>query len=283
MKLLSKEFLIDVIFIFLGCLIASLGINVFLSKAQLLSGGLTGIALIFQYLANINSGYVVFLLNLPLFVLSYLKLSKRFTLYSAVGMLSLSTSLVLTSKINIDLGQNDLLFYCIYGGVLCGIGYGLVFLRNASTGGTDIITMFIRQKYSNFDIGTLGFALNTIVVIIGAIFFGLNKALYTFVAIYIQGVILDKMIRGFSTKKVMLILTDKEKDIIDYVLKHMNRGITSLPAKGEYTHSEKKMLYCIVSVNQMIALKNKILSIDPTAFITIIDVSEVKGKGFVGL
>lgn len=283
MKLLSKAFFIDVIIIFIGCLTASLGINVFLAKAHLLSGGLTGIALIFQYLANINSGYMVFLLNLPLFILSYLKLSKRFTAYSAVGMLSLSISLVLTSKINIDLGENDVLFYCIYGGVLCGVGYGLVFLRNASTGGTDILTMFIRKTYSNFDIGTLGFAINTVVVIIGAIFFGLNKALYTFVAIYIQGMILDKMIRGFGTKKVMLILTDKEKDIINYVLKNMNRGITSLPAKGEYTHSDKKMLYCIVNVHQMITLKNKIVSIDPSAFITIIDVSEVRGRGFIGI
>lgn len=283
MKLVTKDFLIDSIFIFVGTLIASLGINIFLSQAQLLSGGLTGIALIFQYLANVNSGYIVFLLNLPLFILSYKKLSKKFTLYSAVGMLSLSLNLVLTSKIKLDLGQNDLLFYCIYGGVLCGVGYGIVFLRNASTGGTDIITMFIRKKYSNFDIGTLGFAINTIIVIVGAIFFGLNKALYTFVTIYIQGVILDKMIRGFSTKKLMLILTEKENEIIDHILKNMNRGVTSLPAMGEYTHSEKKMLYCIVNINQMVILKNKILHIDPKAFITIIDVSEVKGKGFIGI
>ena len=276
----SKTFILDVIFIFLGCLIASLGVNLFLTHAKLLSGGATGIALIIQYLSNVPAGIVVFLLNVPLFIVSFKKLSPSFTLYSGLGMLSLSAALIITKPLSNVIRVNDVLLYCLYGGALCGAGYGIVFLRNGSTGGTDIITMLIRKKYSNFEIGKLGFILNCIIVIIGAVIFGLPKALYTLLSIFVQGLVLDKVLKGLNSKKLLLILTDKDDEIIDYVLKDLNRGVTSLPAEGEYTHKKKKMLYCIVTTREMLNLKNKIYAVDERAFITIMDISEVKGKGF---
>lgn len=276
----SKTFILDVIFIFLGCLIASLGVNLFLTHAKLLSGGATGIALIIQYLSNVPAGIIVFLLNVPLFIVSFKKLSPSFTLYSGIGMLSLSAALIITKPLSNVIRVNDVLLYCLYGGALCGAGYGIVFLRNGSTGGTDIITMLIRKKYSNFEIGKLGFILNCIIVIIGAVIFGLPKALYTLLSIFVQGLVLDKVLKGLNSKKLLLILTDKDDEIIDYVLKDLNRGVTSLPAEGEYTHKKKKMLYCIVTTREMLNLKNKIYAVDERAFITIMDISEVKGKGF---
>ena len=179
--------------------------------------------------------------------------------------------------------ENDLLIFCIYGGVLCGIGYGLVFLRNGSTGGTDIITMLIRKKFSNFNIGALGFSLNIIIIILGAIIFGIPQALYTLISLFIQSTVLDRMLKGFSSKKLLLILTEKEEEVIEYVIKDLHRGVTSLVAEGEYTHDRKKMLYCIVTSRQMILLKNIVHQIDPMAFITIIDISEVRGKGFINI
>lgn len=276
----SKTFILDVILIFLGCIIASLGVNLFLTHAKLLSGGATGIALIFQYLLAVPAGIVVFIINLPLFFLSYKKLSKSFTLYSAIGMLSLSAALIITKPLASFVKVDDMLLYCIYGGVLCGIGYGIVFLRNGSTGGTDIITMLIRQKYSNFEIGKLGFIINCIIVIVGAIIFGVPRALYTLLSIFIQGAVLDRVLRGLNSKKLMLIITKESQNIIDFVIEDMNRGITSIPIEGEYTHMKKKMLYCIVTTSEMLVLKNKVYDIDPKAFITIMDTSEVKGKGF---
>lgn len=276
----NKTMILDFIIIFLGCLIASLGVNLFLTNAKLLSGGATGIALILEYTANISSGITVFLINLPLFFVSYKLLSKRFTLYSAIGMISLSISLIITKPLSNLIKIDDMLVYCIYGGVLCGLGYGLVFLRNGSTGGVDIITMVIRKKYSNFEIGKLSFSVNCIIVIIGAIIFGLPKALYTFISIFLQGVVVDRVLNGFNSKKLLLILTEKEQEMINYIIKDMGRGVTSLVAEGEYTHSTKKMLYCAVTSSQMIHVKLKLLKIDPKAFITIIDVSEVNGKGF---
>ena len=158
----SKTFYIDVIVIILGCFIYSLGVNLFLTNAKLVSGGVTGIALIFQYASDIPSGVTVFLLNIPLFFVSYKFLSKRFTLYTAIGMVSISLSLILTKPLSSLVQVNDMLLYCIYGGVLCGVGMGLVFYRNGSTGGIDIITMVIRKNYSNFEIGKLNFGFNLI-------------------------------------------------------------------------------------------------------------------------
>lgn len=199
-------------------------------------------------------------------------------------MLSLSISLMLTKPLtNLIPLENDLLIFCIYGGVLCGIGYGLVFLRNGSTGGTDIITMLIRKKFSNFNIGALGFSLNIIIIILGAIIFGIPQALYTLISLFIQSTVLDRMLKGFSSKKLLLILTEKEEEVIEYVIKDLHRGVTSLVAEGEYTHDRKKMLYCIVTSRQMILLKNIVHQIDPMAFITIIDISEVRGKGFINI
>lgn len=277
---INKHMVLDFILIFIGCVIASLGVNLFLVNAQLLSGGATGVALILQYLYNVPSGITVFLINIPLFFISYKMLNKKFTLYSAVGMSSLSLSLMITKPLSSLVRVDDLLLYCIYGGVLCGLGYGLVFSRNGSTGGTDIITMVLRKKYSNLEIGKLSFGLNCVIVFIGALIFGLPKALYTLISMFVQGVVIDRVINGFTSKKLLLILTEKEQEIIQYVIKDMNRGVTSLIAEGEYTHELKKMLYIAVTSSQMIRLKNKILRIDPKAFITIIDVSEVNGKGF---
>ena len=276
----SKSFYVDVVVIILGCFISSLGVNLFLSNAKLLSGGVTGIGLILQYMWNIPSGITVFILNIPLFLVSYKFLSKRFTIYTAIGMISFSTALMLTKPLSVLVRVDDTLLYCIYGGVLSGIGYGLVFFRNGSIGGTDIITMVVRKKYSNLDIGKVGFGFNLIIVTIAAFIFGLPQALYTLISMFITSTILDKVLNGFTSKKLLLVLTEKEEDIITYVIKDMHRGITSLMAEGGYTHNQKKLLYIAVTTSQMISLKNRILRVDPKAFITIIDVSDVKGKGF---
>ena len=280
-----KANILDVVIIFIGCIIASLGVNIFLSHAQLLSGGATGIGLLLEYTLNIPTGITIFLINIPLLLVSYKKLNKSFTIYTTIGMLCLSFSLMMTKPLAsyVSIDGLDILLYCIYGGVLCGIGYGLVFSRNGSTGGTDIITMLIRKKYSNFNIGTLSCSLNIIIILTGAYIFGLPQALYTFISLFIQSFVLDRMLLGFNSKKLLLILTKKEEDIINYVIQDLHRGVTSLVAEGEYTHDRKKMLYCIVTSRQMIELKNAVQSIDPSAFITIVDISEVRGKGFMNI
>jgi len=208
----------------------------FLANAQLISGGATGVGLIIQYLTRINSGITVFIINIPLFILSYFKLPKKFTLYTGIGMISLSACLIITSPLSSLVSLNDTLLYCIYGGILCGLGYGIVFSRNGSTGGTDIVNMLIRKKYSNFNIGSLGFAINLIIVAVASTFFGIPMALYTLISMFIQGMVLDKVIKGTNNKQLLFIITEKEQLVISYIINDLHRGVTSLLAEGEYTH-----------------------------------------------
>lgn len=279
-KILSKEDIIDLLFIILGSFIGSIGINLFLTHAKLLSGGVTGIALILQYLFKIQAGYTTLLLNIPLFFLSLKKLDKKFTIYSLVGILSFSFSLILTTPISNILNINDNLLYCLYGGVVSGIGLGLVFAHRGSTGGLDIVSVLIRRKYSNFEIGNISFALNLIIVVISAFMFGLPSALYTLIAMYIMSFVVDNVVNGLNQSKSVFIITKHEETISKLIMEKLNRGVTYLYGEGAYTKKERKILYCIVSLSQLPELKKIVSSVDNEAFLTISNTSEIQGKGF---
>ena len=279
-KFLNKNNIIDLLFIILGSFLGSIGVNMFLIHAKLLSGGVTGLALIFQYLFKIQAGYIILILNIPLFILSMKKLNKKFTIYSLVGTLSFSLSLILTHPISNILNINDKLLYCLYGGVINGIGFGLVFVHHGSTGGFDIISMLIKMKYSNLNIGKISFGINLVIVTISAFIFGLPNALYTLIAMYITSFVLDNVVKGLNQTKSVFIITDNEEEVSERIMTILHRGVTYLYGEGAYTKEHKKILYCIVPLSQLPVLKNIVTTIDTKAFISISDASEVQGKGF---
>ena len=280
MKIFNKDNLVDVSFIILGSFIGSIGVNMFLIHAKLLSGGVTGIALIFQYLFKIQAGYTILILNIPLFIISGYKLNKKFTVYSMIGTLTLSLSLIFTHPVANILNINDNLLYCLYGGVVCGLGYGLVFAHNGSTGGFDIISMIIRRKYTNFNIGKITFIVNLLIVSISSLIFGLPSSLYTLIAMFITSLVLDNVVKGLGQKKLVLIITEKEKEIADIIMTRLHRGVTNIYGEGAYTKKQKKILYCIIPLSQLPELKAIVKTNDNTAFLTIADASEVEGKGY---
>lgn len=279
-KSLSKDNLIDLLFTVLGSFLLSLGVNMFLTHAKLLSGGVTGLALIAQYLFNVKAGYVIMLLNIPLFILSMRRLDRKFTLYSLVGIVSFSLSLILTEPLSTILNMDDNILYCLYGGVVNGIGLGLVFSHNGSTGGFDIISMLIKKKYSYLNIGNISFGINLIIVSIGAFIFGLPNALYTLIAMYTTSLVLDKVVKGLNQSKTVFIITEKEEEVSDLILTKLHRGVTYIYGEGAYTKESKKILYCIIPLVQLPELKNIVTSLDDKAFISISDTSEIQGKGF---
>lgn len=276
----NRNIIKNIAFIFLGSLISSIAINMFIVHAHLLSGGASGISLIIQYLTKFPAGYTVLLLNIPLFALSYKKTSKRFTVMTLLGAGSLSVFLIITNSFRNILSINDPLLLSIYGGVLNGAGIGLVLSNHGSTGGLDIVSVIIKKKYENFDIGKISFTINLFIVSIGAIWFGLSSALYTLVSMYITGFVMDKVLKGFNRQKMILIITKKEEEVSKAVMKNLHRGVTFLYGEGAYTKQERKVLYCIVSLSQLPHLKLIVRSTDESAFISILDVSEVQGKGF---
>jgi uncharacterized membrane-anchored protein YitT (DUF2179 family) len=231
----------------MGTLMSAIGINMFIVHAKLLSGGVSGIALIIQYLTKFPAGYTIFLLNIPLLILSYKKVNLRFTIFTIIGTVSLSLFLVLTYAIKNILHINDPLLLSLYGGVLNGLGMGIVF-----------------SNHGNFEIGHISFIVNFFIVAIGAIFFGLTSALYTLVSMYITSYMVDKTIKGFNRQKMVLVVTDKVEEVSKEIM-------TTL----------KKVLYSIVSLTQLPQLKFIVHQIDENAFISILDVAEVHGKGFM--
>jgi len=279
-KYLSKNNMIELIFTVLGGVICAVSVNMFLVNAKLLGGGITGIALITQYLFKFQAGYMIIILNIPLFILSLIKLDKKFTIYSLVGILTFSLALIVTKPISGILQINDELLYCIYGGVISGIGGGLVFSHSGSLGGSDIIVMLIKKKYSNFNVGQISFSINFVLVCFAALLFGLPSALYTLIAMYITSFVLDRVVKGLNQSKAIFIITVKEEEISEAIMERLNRGVTYLYGEGAYTKNQKRILYCIVPLAQLPELKNIVTDLDDKAFISISDASEVQGRGF---
>ncbi|AVP53795.1 membrane protein [Clostridium tetani] len=280
-KYLNKLSLKNIIFIILGSLISAIGINTFIVNASLLGGGVSGVALILEYTANIPTGYSVFLINLPLLYLSYKKMDTRFTINTIIGSVSLSIMLILTRPLQQVVVLDDILLLCIYGGILNGIGVGLSFSNQGSTGGLDIISSVIKKNHENFDIGKISFGFNFLIVLAGAFIFDIKIALYTLVSMYLTATMIDKVVKGFDKKeKLIFIITEKEEEVSQWVMEALGRGVTFLNGEGAYTAKSKKVLYCVVSLSQLPQLKQMVKQIDNHAFISILDVSEVQGKGF---
>jgi len=271
----------NLIFIIIGTLISALGINLFIVNANLLSGGVAGVALILQYVFNIPAGYSMLAINIPLLYLSYKKMDLRFTLYTILGTISLSVMLIITNSMKNMITIDDTLLLSLYGGLLNGAGVGIAFTYYGSTGGLDIISSVLKKKNENFNIGTTSFTVNAVIVIIGAFIFGITSALYTLVSIYITAYMIDMVIKGFDRKnKLIFIITEKEKEVSEAIMQNLNRGVTFLYGEGAYTNVKKKVLYCVVQLPQVPHLKQMVKEIDENSFISMLDVSEVEGRGF---
>jgi uncharacterized membrane-anchored protein YitT (DUF2179 family) len=268
-----------ILIIVAGSFISSVGLNMFIIPHKLLSGGVSGISLILQYLTGIHAGIFIILFNIPLFILSIKELDKEFTLLTIIGTLCQSLFLIVTKDASKLFYSEDLLLSCIYGGTLNGIALGIIFSNYGSLGGTDIISMILRRRYS-LEIGKISFGINVVIVSIGAIFFGIERALYTLVSMYLISAVLDNVINGFDRKKMLLIVTDKEKEIIDGIHQDLKRSSTLLYGIGTYTKKQKKLVYTVVSLSQVPKAKRIVEAADPYAFMSIIDTSEVQGKGF---
>ncbi|MBW9148934.1 YitT family protein [Clostridium sp. CM028] len=277
--ILNKQNIKNAFFVILGCLLSAIGVNMFLVNAKLFSGGLSGMAILIQYALKVPAGYTVLLANIPLLSLSYRKLNKRFTIYSMIGTVSLSLFLVMTKSLSSIITVHDALLISVYGGVLMGAGAGLAYSNHGSEGGMNIIVMLIKKKCDSFDVGQLGFIVNCVIVFLGMLLNGITIALYTLMSMYIAAFVTDKIIRGLSRKKVLLIITDKEEEVCEYITNSKHRGATILKGNA-LTGKERKVIYCIVHVSKLPEFKYSVQKIDEDALISIIDASEVDGRGF---
>lgn len=266
--------------ILLGCALFGLGFNLFLVPNGLNAGGISGLSMLFVRLTNIGTiGLVTAIVNLPLFALGGLKIGKKFFFGSLFGMLLSSTFIDVFSALPIP--ETEPLVGAIYGGVLCGLGGGLVFSQGASTGGSDIIVRLLKLKWQNVPIGTITMTFDlAVVALTGLVFRNIGVSLYSGVAIYITGQIIDAVVYRFDYSKVALIVSREHDRIAACIAHKLERGVTFLEGEGYYTGNQTKVILTAVKKQQLAELKKLVAEIDPDAFIIVQEAHQVLGDGF---
>lgn len=261
----------------LGSFLMAISVNGFLIPHQLLSSGVTGIGILLNYLMNIPVSLAIIILNIPIFIVGYRLVNKRFIIISFIGMISLSIFLSLTE--NLPMFVDDVLLSTIFGGVLSGVGAGIVFTNRGSTGGMDIVAVILR-KYFSMNIGNTLLIINVLIVLASSLFFGIKLALYTMISIYVNTVMVDKVQEGLDRKKAIFIISGNHDKVANAIINQMHRGVTLLEGKGGFTQKSRRVIFCMVSPFQLARIREIVLDIDQNAFITVLDAAEVVGKGF---
>ena len=180
-----------------------------------------------------------------------------------------------------DLPGNDLLLAAVYGGVIQGVGIGLVFLGRGTTGGTDMMAALLQRKLKHYSIAQIMQVIDGLVVLVGMYMFGVQKALYAIIAVFLVTKVSDGMIEGLKFAKQAYIITDKPQEIARMIMEEMDRGVTGISGKGMYSGQDKMLLYCVVGRKEIVSLKERVDSIDPNAFVIVSDAREVHGEGFI--
>ena len=265
--------------IMVGCLVAASSINLFVVPSNLLTGGVTGIAIIFYFLAGLPIGVQTLAYNVPLLVASYKLLGKKYTIDVVIGTLMFSFALDATKFLSGMLPVEDMMLASIYGGIFNGIGYGIVFRMNGSTGGFDILGA-IFKKYYSMDIGSVIFGFNCLIVVVAGALFSVNSAMFTLICMYVTSQMTNKVIDGFNQRKAILIISDKAKDIADGIIADIGRGVTFLNGEGAFTGDPKKIVMVVISMTQLAKIKIIVNTVDKNAFMMILSASEVQGRGF---
>ena len=279
----------DYLLIIVGtCLMAVAVISAF-DKAGMVTGGFSGVAIIVKEWTDslVPGGIPLWItnlaLNVPLFLLGMKIGGFQFVKKALVGEAFLSFWLaVLPVWIpNFDLAGNDLLLAAVYGGVIQGIGIGLVFLGQGTTGGTDMMAALIQRKMRHYSIAQIMQFIDGLVVVIGMYVFGIHKALYAIIAVYLVTKVSDGMIEGLKFSKGAYIITEKADQVSHMIINEMDRGVTGLKGVGMYSGQDKLMLFCVVNKKEIVTLREKVDAIDSDAFVIVSDVREVHGEGFI--
>ena len=262
-----------------GVILTALGLDLFLIPNKIAAGGVSGIATILHYLVYVPVGVAMLALNVPLFALGVYRMGLRFGFRSLYGTIALSLAVDLFAPF-LPVPTHDILLASLFGGVLVGLGIGLVFRHNGTTGGTDLAAVVLRT-YTGVNIGQLLFLVDASVVIAAWITFNSAElAMYALLTIFITAWLIDLVQEGFSYAKAFLIISSQAPDIAEAIVRELNRGATAWPVRGAYTGTEREVVLSVVSRSEVTRLKEIVYSVDPLAFVILADVHEVLGEGF---
>ena len=279
-KGLWKRMALDGLFYVLGSVLYALSVNIFTAPNQIAPGGVTGVATLLNYVWGAPIGTMILLINLPLLLAAWFRLGKAFTVRTLIVTVLSSTVIDATASF-LPPFQGDRMLVALFGGVLAGAGLGLIYMRGATTGGTEVVARLLERKFRHIPIGRLILLVDALVVAASALVYrNVETALYAMVLIFVSSSLMDALVYGGDKGKMLLIMSRKEREIADEILNRMERGVTILNATGAYTGGERRVLLCAVRRSEMYQLRSIVMDIDPGAFLIVVSTDEVLGEGF---
>ncbi len=276
----KQNFWKGILFTVVGTGIYSMGVHFFTAPNKIAPGGIAGIATAINYLTNFPIGWFNTFVNIPLLILGYFYLGRLFILktISAVISFTLFQDYLL---IGLPQYQGDPLIAALFGGALLGVGTGIAFVGESSTGGMDIANKVIQKKFPYLKLGSVTLITNLIVILFAAyVYHDISTSLYAVVAIFVMSKALDAVLYGLDVGKMVFIITAHGDEIAKELIQHSSRGITKFKTVGAYTEHGNTTLLCAVRQNEYYQLKHRVNRIDPNAFMIVATASEVVGKGF---
>lgn len=274
MCFLKKYFII-----LLGSFIFSLSINLFTLPSKIVSGGISGVAIILYHICGISTGITVGILNIIIILFALKSLGKTFVMDSLAAIIMIPLFLRITEQFP-PFTENTFLA-AVFGGALLGVGIGLAFSQGGTTGGTDIVSRISQKKYPHLSIGILMTIVDFVIIFSSMLAFGnIDLALYGILSLIISTAVIDMMLKKLNSAKLLFIITDSDEKIKMGILSEINRGVTTIEATGGYSENPKKILMCVTKAKQTEKLKTIIKQIDPGAFIIVNESKEILGNGF---
>ncbi|MBO0587646.1 YitT family protein [Sporosarcina sp. E16_8] len=272
-----KSVLFEYIQIIFGAALVGLAFNIFLLPSRLAAGGVSGISTILYELFQFNPAYVQWLINIPLLILGVLLVGKEFSMKTLVG--TFFVPFVIWLSADMKLYTDNPLLSAIYGGIMLGVGLGIVYRANGSTGGTALIAQLVK-KYTGLSSGFSQLLVDGLVVVTSAFVFNFELALYAMIAIYVTSKVIDFVQLQTSPTKLVLIITDKEEKVQAIIKNDINRGLTKIKTIGGYSNQEKTMILCVVEQSEAVYFKKLLQTQEPTSFVIFLNASEILGRGF---
>ena len=277
--MLMKNKILDILGILFGNFLLAVSVAYFVLPFDILSGGVAGISIITKGLWGWSPTVTIDVLVIGLFIIGAIVLGKEFALKTALSSLVYPFFLEFLVRLPVKL-EIDALMAVVFGGLIAGLGVGIAFRHDASTGGTDIVSL-IANKYLGVQVSTAVMVTDGIITLRGLIAYGMQDVLMGIIYIYASGVAINKVMVPKTNEAVALyIITDKKKDICEYIHNVISRGTTLLHGKGGFTEQDKDIILTVVSKNQYMHLSNYIDQVDPYAFVIVSDAKEIKGEGF---
>ncbi|MDK2991101.1 MAG: hypothetical protein PWP48_334 [Clostridiales bacterium] len=272
-----RDVFYDYLGIILGTLIVALSFNLFFVPNKIAPGGVGGIATVLYYLFKFPVGTTMLILNIPLFLAGVKVHGAGFGFKTLIATVLLSFFI---DAIKLQPLTHNEILAAVYGGIIMGIGLGIVFRSDATTGGTDLAAKIVHKFMPYITMGWLLFMIDTAVVTFAGAVFGPEQALYAIIALFISSYVIDLIQEGLGSAKAFIVVSDKADEISKVILHDIDRGVTLLEGRGAYTQRKKDVILCVVSRTEVIRLKEIITAIDNKAFLIITDAREVHGEGF---